>query len=116
MGDYVPKFAPGAAVTFTASADVIGGRLVEVSGDRMVAHAAADSDSIAGVAARDTKAGESVLVFGSAVHRLIAADAIAAGGSVSAAADGKASAAGSNKAGLALTSAAVGEEVEVRTI
>lgn len=113
MADYIPKFTPGAAVTFTAGADVIGGRLVEVSGDREVEPAAADSAAVVGVAARDTNAGESVLVFGAAVHRLEAAAAIVAGAPVYAGADGKAAAAGTNKVGLALTSAAAGAEVEV---
>jgi hypothetical protein len=34
MADYLPKFKPGQAVTFTASADVTGGRLVAVTGNR----------------------------------------------------------------------------------
>ena len=31
MADYLPQFSPGDAVTFTASADVTGGRLVEIT-------------------------------------------------------------------------------------
>lgn len=36
MTDHVDLFAPGAHVTYTATADVIGGRLVEITGPRSV--------------------------------------------------------------------------------
>ncbi|MFK4760304.1 DUF2190 family protein [Microbacterium sp. ZW T5_45] len=111
--DYVPKFTPGAAVTYTAEADVTAGRVVEVTGDRQVSHASAASTKAAGVAARDAKAGEQVLVhhLNGQVHRLIASGAIAAGDRVATAADGKVATATANTVGLALTSAAAANDV-----
>lgn len=115
MADYLPKFKPGQAVTFTASADVTGGRLVEITGNRSVGPAGADSAKVAGVAAQDTKAGESVTVYTRAggVHGLVASGAVAAGAKVSAAATGKVQTVGSteNPVGLALEAAAADNDV-----
>lgn len=112
MSDYLPKFTPGQGVGFTADGDVVGGRLVEVTGDRTVAHATAGA-AVAGVASRDTKDGDRLTVFGAAVHRVVAASAVSAGESVAAAAGGKAAAAGEEDVviGLALTSAAKADDV-----
>lgn len=115
MVAYLPKFLPGEAVTFTASADVIGGRLVAVSGDRAVAPAAADSATVVGVAGFDAKAGELVTVYTRAggVQRLTASGAIAAGAKVASAAAGKAQTIGSltNAIGIALEAAAATDDV-----
>ena len=89
MTAYLPKFQPGQAVTHTASADVVGGRLVEVTGDRRVAHAAAASAKVVGVAGFDVKANDSVTTYSGGVQRLVAASAVTAGVRVAAAADGK---------------------------
>ncbi|WP_394254714.1 DUF2190 family protein [Pseudoclavibacter helvolus] len=115
MADYLPKFKPGAAVTFTASADVIGGRLVAVSGNRTVAPAGADSSAVVGVAGFDAKAGERVTVFTRAagVQQLTATAAIAAGAKVSSAAAGKIQTLGAttNPVGLALEAATAADDV-----
>lgn len=115
MADYLPKFKPGQAVTFTASADVIGGRLVSVTGNRTVGPAGADSASVVGVAAVDTVAGEKVTVFTRAggVQQLVASAAIAAGAKVTSAAAGKivTQGAGTNPIGLALEAAAADLDV-----
>ena len=115
MPDYLPKFKPGQAVTFTASADITGGRLVEVTGNRAVAHAGADSAKVVGVAGFDAKAGERVTVFTRAggVHALTANGAIAAGAKVSPAASGKAQTVGAttNPIGLALETATADNDV-----
>ncbi|GGH34185.1 capsid cement protein [Microbacterium album] len=115
MADYLPKFKPGEAVTFTASADVTGGRLVAVTGDRTVGPADADSAAVVGVAGFDAKSGERVTVFTRAggVHRLTAAGAIAAGASVISAADGKIATVGdgTNPIGLALAAATANDDV-----
>ncbi|VXB32989.1 DUF2190 family protein [Pseudoclavibacter sp. 8L] len=115
MADYLPKYTPGAAVTFTASADVIGGRLVAISGNDSVANAPADSSAVVGVAGFDAKAGERVTVFTRAggVQRLVASGAIAAGAKVSSAAAGKAQTVGAttNPIGLALEAAAAADDV-----
>lgn len=91
MADYLPKFAPGDAVTFTASAAVVGGRAVEVSGDRTVAPGTAASTKAIGIAARDAAINERVVVylFTGAVHRAPAAAAVVAGAHVESAAAGK---------------------------
>lgn len=89
MPDYLPKYAPGRAVTRTASADVTGGRLVEVSGDGTVAHAVAGSTKWSGFASTDTKNGGDLTVFSGGIQRGLAAKAIAAGVDVYAAAGGK---------------------------
>lgn len=118
MAGYLPKFMPGAAVTFTAEADITGGQLVEVVGDRAVQPAGADSAAVAGVASRDAKIGEQVTVYAlrGAVHKLVASAAIAAGDQVSAAANGQVGDAGTNIIGLALTSAAAaGDVIEVQS-
>lgn len=112
MADYLPKFMPGDAVTFTASAAVTGGRLVAASGNRTVAPAGADSAAVVGVAARDAALGEQVAVYiGRQIHRLPATGEIAAGTQVASAAAGKVAATGTNKLGLALTSAAEADDV-----
>lgn len=115
MADYLPKFKPGQAVTFTVSADVIGGRLVASTGNRTVGPAGADSSAVVGVAGRDAKAGERVTVFTRAggVQRLVASAAIAAGVKVSSAAAGKIQTIGSttNPIGLALEAAAAADDV-----
>lgn len=116
MAQYTPKFKPGEAVTFTASADVIGGRVVEVTGDRAVAHAAAGSAKVVGVAGFDAKAGDSVTVFAGGVQRPTASGAIAAGAAVAAAASGlvATTADGAGRIGLALEAAADGEPVQIQ--
>ena len=114
MADYLPLFDPGAAVTYATSADVTGGRLVEITGDRTVAHAGADSTKVVGVAARDTKSGDSVTVYSGGVQRPIAAGAVAAGDRVAAAADGKVATALTGTIGIALAAAEDGEIVQVR--
>jgi len=113
--DYLPKFKPGAVVTFTATADVTGGRLVSLSGSRAVATSAADSTAVVGVAAADVVSGEKVAVYTrpTGVHGLVASGAIAIGAKVISAANGKiATAAGSaNSIGIALEAAAADNDV-----
>lgn len=115
MADYLPKFKPGQAVTFTASADVTGGRLVAITGNRTVGPAGADSAAVVGVAGFDALSGERVTVFTRAggVQQLVASGAIAAGAKVSAAATGKIQTVGStvNPIGLALEPAAADNDV-----
>lgn len=115
MADYLPKFKPGQAVTFTASADVTGGRLVAITGNRTVGPADADSAAVVGVAGFNAKAGERVTVFTRAggVHALTASAAIAAGAKVSSAAAGKIQTIGAttNPIGLALEAATADNDV-----
>jgi len=116
MADYLPKFKPGEAVTFTvATTDVIGGRLVVANGVRTIAPAGADSAFVIGVAAQDAAVGAQVGVFTRAggVHPLVASAAIAAGAKVISAAAGKIATAGAsvNHIGIALETAAADLDV-----
>lgn len=116
MANYAPLFKPGAAVTYSVSADVTAGQVVELTGDRTVAPAAADSARVVGVAAFDAKVGDHVTVEDGGVQRPYASGAIAAGDLVAAAADGKVAAAGEavNTLGIALAAAADGDLVQLK--
>ena len=117
MAEYLPVYNPGQAVPLTASATITGGQLVEVSGVNTVAPAAADSKKWVGVAAFDAASGERVTVFRLGVQRPIASGAVAAGDLVAAAAGGKVATAATPAVGalvgVALTTAADGQSVEV---
>lgn len=114
MPDYLPKYSPGDAITYTASSDVTGGRIVEITGNNTVAHAAADSAKVVGVAGFDAATGETVTVYSGGVQRPIADTAITAGARVTAAADGKAGTGGTHELGTALAAAAVGSPVQTK--
>ena len=115
--DYLPKFLPGQAVTFTASAAVTGGRLVQVSGDRTVSPATADSNKVVGIAGYDADESEPVTVYliTGGVHRLTLAATVAAGARLAAATGGKVSGTGTNKIGLALQGGDADDVIDVLT-
>lgn len=82
MADYTPVFANGTApITLQASATVVGGRLVEVTGNGTVGPAGAASTKVVGVAAYDALSGVKVDVWPlpGVVHEVTASGAIAAG-------------------------------------
>ncbi len=109
MSDYAPLYMPGDAITCVTSGAVTGGRLVAVSGNNTVAHAAADSNAVVGTAAHDAASGANLTVHGRGpVHTATAAGAITAGDRVNAAANGtvKTATAGVGNVGIALTTAA----------
>jgi hypothetical protein len=85
MSDYLPKFRPGQKQTRTASATVIGGRIITVAG----AHAAANSATWLGVASHDAVSGDDVGTYSGPGQRLTASGAIAAGALVSCDTGGK---------------------------
>lgn len=116
MADYSPLFKPGAAITYSASADVTAGQVVELTGDRAVGPAAADSAKVVGIAAFDAAVGDSVTVHSGGVQRPVASGAIAAGDKVAAAAAGKVATLGAavNSLGIALAAAADGETVQLK--
>lgn len=105
MAEYLPKFIPGQAITLTASAQIVGGQLLEVSGAGTVGVAGADSAKVVGVAGVDAASGERLTVYCGGVQRLAAAGEITAGAPVYAAAAGQIQASGNNKIGIALTTA-----------
>lgn len=88
MAEHLPIFAPGTAVTYTASAAITGGQLVAITGNRTVGPAGAGSSAWIGVAAHDAANGAKVLVESGGVHELAAPGAVAAGANVIAAAAG----------------------------
>ncbi|OYO16629.1 DUF2190 domain-containing protein [Enemella dayhoffiae] len=114
MGDYLPRFKPGEAVSFNATTALTGGQLVELTGPRSVGVAAAASTKVVGVAAFDCKVGDRVLVHSGGVQRPVASAAIAAGDQVQAAANGQAATGTTAPIGLALTAATAGARVEVQ--
>lgn len=112
----LPVFKPGQSITYLASAAVTGGRLVEITGDREVAHATADSAKVVGIAAWDAVAGREVTVHSGGVLPLLASGTVTAGDRVSAAADGKvATTAEGTAIGVALTTG-TDASVDVKTL
>ncbi|PFG19867.1 capsid cement protein [Serinibacter salmoneus] len=110
MASHIHMFKPGAAVTCAAGADITGGQVVAISGDREVSPAGAASTAVFGVAATDVKDGEDVLVLRGGVQELVASAAIAAGARVAAAAGGKVATATENTIGLAITAASAADD------
>jgi hypothetical protein len=95
-GAIVEQFGSGSPkITMTAGAAVIAGRLVEMSANRTVQHAAAASLKVAGVVLQDSDGvaatGNKVAVATGGVWALTAVGAIAAGDQVIAAANGQVS-------------------------
>jgi hypothetical protein len=85
MGDYQPIVSGGQNPwTATTSGAVTGGRVLAASGNGTVAHAAADSTVVVGVAAFDAGSGAKVSVWplDGVVHELEASGALAAGAGV----------------------------------
>ena len=116
MGDYLPKKKPGQSVSdVTASVAVTGGNLIEVTGDRTVGPAAANSVKWIGFAGHDAAVGESVTFHRGGIQKPIASGAIGAGVPVYPAAGGKVSAtAGTGqRVGVSLSAAADGAAVLV---
>ena len=89
MADYLPKFTAGKAFTRAASAVIVGGQLVGVSGSGTVAPTTASQASWLGVAAFDVASGDQVTVYTGGVQRLTASGAVTAGDLVVAAASGQ---------------------------
>lgn len=115
MAEHNPKYNPGTELTFTASAAVTGGQLVEITGDNTVGPAGAGSDSWIGVAGHDAGTGELVHVTNGNVHVLTASGAVAAGGAVVAAAAGAVAAAAA-ETGLALVGVALSAAADSKVL
>lgn len=112
MADQLPKFLPGQQVTFEATTALIGGRVVEVTGDRKVGTAGAASTKAIGTAGHDAAIGDNVVVYmPGIVERMVSAGAILAGANVEAAAAGKALTATTGRVlGIALTAATAADQ------
>ena len=101
----------------TASADVVKGQVVEVSGDMTVAPTSAASAKVLGVAMFDAKSGENVVVETEGLFKLVASASITAGDIIESAADGKVAKVGGSvvKAlGVALNTVTTGGDVYVK--
>jgi hypothetical protein len=109
MSDYSPQFLPGKAITSVASATIVGGQTLVVSGNGTVGPAGAAAANFIGVAGNDAASGAEVLVFGrGTVHVSTASGGITAGARVDTGAAGTVATAASalTNIGVALTTAA----------
>jgi hypothetical protein len=91
MAEYTPVMTNGTAPwTLQASTAVVGGRLVEVTGNGTVGPAGAASVKVLGVAANDAASGAKVQVWPLAglTHKVLGTGAIAAGDNLAAGAAG----------------------------
>lgn len=112
MSDHLLKFKPGQAVTFTASAAIVGGQVVEVTGNRTVGVASAASAKAIGTAGHDVANGDQLTVhLAGPVDTMVAAAAVVAGANVEAGAAGKAQTATTGRVlGIALTAATAADQ------
>ncbi|MFC4223564.1 capsid cement protein [Lysinibacter cavernae] len=112
MADHIHTFAPGASVTCVADADIIGGRLVAITGPRAVTTATESSAGVFGAAAQDATEGDDVLVLRGGVQALVASASITAGQRVNPAADGQVAAVTDERGiGLALTTVTAADQL-----
>lgn len=110
MGEYLSLYRPGEAIPITATAAIIGGQLVKVTGPFSAAPTTAAADDWLGVATNDAAIGAKVTVVSGGVEELTASGAIAAGAVVvSAAAGAVAAGTGVGRVGVALQAAAGGK-------
>lgn len=82
MADYTPVYVPGKVFTSTASAAIVGGNLLVVSGSGTVAPVVfgAAVQTIVGVAAEDTPINGRVTVYGRGIiHESVAQGTVTAG-------------------------------------
>lgn len=101
----------------TASANVVKGQVVEVSGDMTVAPTSAASAKVLGVAMFDAKSGENVVVETEGLFKLTASASITAGDIIESAADGKVAKVGGSAVkalGVALNTVTTGGDVYVK--
>lgn len=113
MAEYAPIHFPATQISDPASATVIAGQLLYVSGNNTVAPTTAATAAWIGVAAHDADSGERVSYYTAGVHELAASGAINAGDPVVPAAAGAVAALGnttySQVVGTAKAAAASGK-------
>lgn len=118
MAEHVPHHHATPAISMVATATVIAGRLVEITGNRTVGPAPALSTKVFGVAARDAVVGLGVPVFHDGIHDLLCVGAIAAGDQVVAGAAGTVSTIGANafgtRVGKAITAGVDGGTAQIK--
>lgn len=111
-------FEVGGNPTFTASAAVTDGQLVEVTGARTIGPAAVGSTKWIGVASTDAAIGESVAVLVGGVQRIVTSAAVTAGAQLDVTAAGTVATAAAPAVGAVVgiaisTAAATGDLVDV---
>lgn len=72
MAEYLPLHQPGRSFTRQASAAIVAGNVVSVSGSGTVAPAGATDAAWVGVAAFDAANGDNVTVFSGGIQRCVA--------------------------------------------
>ena len=89
MADYTPIAFPGSAIGhLRASATIVGGNVVAVSGVNTVAPAGANAQNVVGVAVSDAANGDTVTYETEGIHELVTTGTVTAGDIVVAAAAG----------------------------
>jgi hypothetical protein len=88
MAEYTPRYMPGAAQTWVASATITAGQLLVVSGSGTVAPSSAASPAFIGVAGNDAASGANVTVYAGGVQKIVATGTVTAAQSVEAATAG----------------------------
>ncbi len=121
MAEYIPAKEPGRDITMTASATIVGGQLVRISGSGTVAPTTAASADWFGVAGNDAANGAKVTVYSGGVQYITASGSITAGSNVEGAASGQVASHTNgtndvNIVGLALSSATNGNPVLVQLV
>lgn len=124
MAEYQPLFQPGTAFTRKASAPIVGGQLLAISGPGLVAPTAAASASWLGVAGNDADTNDAVIVFRQGVQRLVAGvggvtagQTVEASGTIPGAVVAHTNGTNDvNVVGIALTTADAGALVEVKLL
>lgn len=118
MAEYLPIYKPGQALTLKASATIVGGQLLAVSGVNTVAPSGAASTATVGVAGFDAATNDNVTIYAGGVQNCLASGSITAGSPVIAGAAGTVVASATPPAGqqvgVALTTAADGARVRVQ--
>jgi predicted RecA/RadA family phage recombinase len=110
MAEYLPLHQPGKSFTRQASAAILAGQLLVVTGSGTVGPASAATAAFVGVAAFDAASGDNVTVYAGGIQRLVASGTVTAAQTVEAAASGTVAthtngANDVNIVGLALTTA-----------
>jgi hypothetical protein len=116
MAEYVPLYSEADEYTSQASATIVGGQLLIVSGAGTVAPSSAASVAVVGVAANDAGVGDKVTVLVEGIHRLVATGTVTAGDMVVAAAAGTVATGpgtAGQSVGVALTTATNPNKAEV---
>ena len=88
MAEYLPVFKPGQAITLKASATIVGGQLVAVTGAGTVGPASAGAVNWIGVASNDAATNDNVTIYTDGVQSVTTSGTVTAGDLVVAAAAG----------------------------